>query len=77
MGMSYKVVGGPSTSYGVFQFLSVTRTPPGRAELGTLKQIEAIGARENGVLVSKLPNKLRQRHHFQPQANDRVSTPSH
>ncbi|MEP9351920.1 (Fe-S)-binding protein [Xanthobacter sp. KR7-225] len=46
MGLSYEVVGGPSACCGVFQFLSGDAETSGRAGLGTLSQIEAIGARE-------------------------------
>jgi heterodisulfide reductase subunit D len=46
MGLTYELVGGPSACCGVFQFLSGDAETSGRAGLGTLKQIESIGAGE-------------------------------
>lgn len=46
MGLTYEVVGGPSACCGVFQFLSGDAETSGRAGLGTLQQIEAVGAGE-------------------------------
>lgn len=47
MGLTYRVIGGPTACCGVMHFLSGDAQMSGRAGLSTMKQIEAIGAREN------------------------------